>query len=102
MVCQVIISPDNSGAVASAFLLPNIHEIRTMINAHITLLAEFGWLVGFACFAFISLAIRGVLQLFPAGRFTSSDQNCYNTGGGCKGVAGAGLRGGCCTGKGKV
>jgi len=50
----------NSGVVASAFLLPDIPEIRTMINAHITLLAEFGWLVGLAWFAFISLALLGL------------------------------------------
>ena len=52
----------NSGAVASAFLLPDIPEIRTMISAHITLLVEFGWFVGFAWFAFISLAILGLRQ----------------------------------------
>ena len=50
----------NSGAIASAFLLPDIPEIRTMISAHITLLAEFGWLVGLAWFAFISLALFGL------------------------------------------
>ena len=49
----------NSGAVASAFLLPDIPEIRTMISAHITLLTEFGWLVGFAWFAF-SATVAGV------------------------------------------
>ena len=52
----------NSGAVASAFLLPGIPEIRTMINAHITLLVELGWLVGLAWFAFISLALLGLRQ----------------------------------------
>ena len=52
----------NSGAVASAFLLPDIPDIRTMISAHVTLLAEFGWLVGLAWFAFISLAILGLRQ----------------------------------------
>ena len=52
----------NSGAVASAFLLPDIPEIRTMISAHITLLTEFGWLVGFAWFAFISHAFLGLRQ----------------------------------------
>ena len=52
----------NSGAVASAFLLPDIPEIRTMISAHITLLAEFGWLVGFAWFVFISHAFLGLRQ----------------------------------------
>ena len=50
----------NSGAVASAFLLHDIPEIRTMISAHITLLAEFGWIVGFAWFAFISMALLGL------------------------------------------
>ena len=52
----------NSGAVASAFLLPGIPEIRTMISAHITLLAEFGWIVGLVWFAFISLALLGLRQ----------------------------------------
>ena len=50
----------NSGAVASAFLLPDIPEIRTMINAHITLLAEFGWLVGLVWLFFILLALPGL------------------------------------------
>ena len=50
----------NSGTVASAFLLQDIPEIRTMISAHITLLTEFGWLVGWAWFAFISLALLGL------------------------------------------
>jgi hypothetical protein len=52
----------NSGAVASAFLLPDIPEIRTMISAHITLLAEFGWIVGLAWFVFIILALLGLRQ----------------------------------------
>lgn len=49
----------NSGAVASAFLLDGIPEVRTMINAHITLLAEFGWIVGWAWLAFIGVALCG-------------------------------------------
>lgn len=52
----------NSGAVASAFLLEGIPEIRTMISAHITLLAEFGWIVGWAWFAFIGLALCGLKE----------------------------------------
>lgn len=52
----------NSGAVASAFLLDGIPEIRTMINAHITLMAEFGWIVGWVWFAFIGLALCGVRE----------------------------------------
>ena len=50
----------NSGTLASAFLLDGIPGIRTMISAHITLLAEFGWIVGWAWFAFIGLALYGV------------------------------------------
>lgn len=56
-----------SGAVASAFLLPDIPEIRTVISTHITLLAEFGWLVGFVWFAFVLLALSGMRQSPRAG-----------------------------------
>ena len=52
----------NSGAVASAFLLDGIPEVRTMISSHITLLAEFGWIVGWAWFSFIGLALYGVRE----------------------------------------
>lgn len=52
----------NSGTVASAFLLDGIPEVRTMISAHITLLAEFGWLVGWMWLAFIGLALCGVRE----------------------------------------
>lgn len=49
----------NSGAVASAFLLDGIPEVRTLVSAHVTLLAEFGWIAGWAWFAFIGLALCG-------------------------------------------
>jgi len=49
----------NSGTIASAFMLDGIPEIRTMISAHITLLAEFGWIVGWAWLAFIGVALCG-------------------------------------------
>ena len=52
----------NSGTVASAFLLDSIPEVRTMISAHLTLLAEFGWIVGWAWLAFIGLALCGVRE----------------------------------------
>lgn len=52
----------NSGTLASAFLLDGIPEVRTMISAHITLLAEFGWLVGWMWLAFIGLALCGVRE----------------------------------------
>ena len=51
----------NSGALASAFLLgPDVPEIRTMIGAHLTLLAEFGWIAGWTWLSFIGLALCGV------------------------------------------
>ena len=52
----------NSGTLASAFLLDGIPEVRTMISAHITLLAEFGWIVGWVWLAFIGLALCGVRE----------------------------------------
>ena len=51
----------NSGALASAFLLPgDVPEVRTLVSSHLTLLAECGWLVGWAYFAFLALALCGV------------------------------------------
>ena len=51
----------NSGALASAFLLgPDVPEVRTMIGAHLTLLAEFGWIAGWAWLSFVGLALCGV------------------------------------------
>ena len=51
----------NSGALASAFLLPNdVPDVRTLISSHLTLLAECGWLVGWAYLSFLALALCGV------------------------------------------
>ena len=48
----------NSGALASAFLLPgDVPDVRTLVSSHLTLLAEGGWLVGWAHFAFLALAL---------------------------------------------
>ena len=50
----------NSGTLASAFLLGDgVPEVRTLVNAHLTLLAECGWFVGWAWGAFIALALTG-------------------------------------------
>ncbi|MGN0847463.1 MAG: O-antigen ligase family protein [Kiritimatiellia bacterium] len=49
----------NSGALASAFLLGDVPEVRTLVSAHLTLLAEFGWLAGWAWLAFVALALCG-------------------------------------------
>ena len=51
----------NSGALASAFLLPSdVPDVRTLVSSHLTLLAEGGWLVGWAHFAFLALALCGL------------------------------------------
>ena len=53
----------NSGTLVSAFLLgDDVPEVRTLVNAHLTLLAECGWLVGWAWGAFIALALTGLKE----------------------------------------
>ena len=47
----------NSGEIASAFLLPDGITVRTLVNSHLTLLAEMGVFVGGAWLAFIALAL---------------------------------------------
>ena len=47
----------NSGEIASAFLLPDGITVRTLVNSHLTLLAEMGAFVGGAWLAFIALAL---------------------------------------------
>ena len=46
----------NSGTVVSNFTLENI-LCRTLVNSHLTLLAEFGIFTGFLCFSFIFYAL---------------------------------------------
>lgn len=51
----------NSGAVASAFLLPDfVPEVRTLVSSHLTLIVEFGWIVAWLWFAFAFLALMGL------------------------------------------
>lgn len=51
----------SSGALASAYLIaPEVPEVRTLISSHLTLLAEFGWIAGWAWLAFIIAAWGGV------------------------------------------
>ena len=47
----------NSGEIASAFLLPDAITVRTLVNSHLTLLAEMGAFVGGAWLVFIVLAL---------------------------------------------
>ena len=50
----------NSGQIASAFLLPDGIECRTLVNAHLTLLCEFGILIALPWAAFIAYALMGI------------------------------------------
>ncbi len=47
----------NSGEIASALMLPDGITVRTLVNSHLTLLAEMGAFVGGAWLAFIALAL---------------------------------------------
>ena len=46
-----------SGEIASAFMLPDGITVRTLVNSHLTLLAEMGAFVGGAWLAFIAQAL---------------------------------------------
>lgn len=48
----------HSGLLAATFLLDGI-EVRTLVNSHLTLLAEYGWIAGCAWFAFVAMALFG-------------------------------------------
>ena len=48
----------NSGEIASAFLLPEDIEIRSLVNSHLTLLCEFGFIVGALWISLIFYAIK--------------------------------------------
>lgn len=52
----------NSGQIASAFLLPENIECRTLVNAHLTLLCELGILIALPWIAFIACALMGISQ----------------------------------------
>ena len=46
-----------SGEIATAFMLPDVIAVRTLVNSHLTLLAEMGAFVGGAWLVFIALAL---------------------------------------------
>lgn len=48
----------NSGEIASAFLLPSDIEIRSLVNSHLTLLCEFGFIVSALWISLIFYAIK--------------------------------------------
>ena len=54
----------NSGLLVSTFMLDGI-EVRTLVNSHLTLLAEQGWVVGCAWAAFIAAALAGGWRRYP-------------------------------------
>ena len=54
----------NSGLLASAFMLDGI-EVRTLVNSHLTLFAEHGWIVGCIWVAFLAWALAGGWRRCP-------------------------------------
>ena len=48
----------NSGEITSAFLLQDDINCRTLINSHLTLLCEFGFIIGAVWFAIIFTAVK--------------------------------------------
>ena len=52
----------NSGLLASTFLLDGI-ECRTLVNSHLTLLVEFGWIAGCVWIAFLAFALARGMRL---------------------------------------
>ena len=54
----------HSGMLVSTFMLDGI-EVRTLVNSHLTLLAEQGWVAGCAWVAFIVAALAGGWRRHP-------------------------------------
>ena len=54
----------HSGMLVSTFMLDGI-EVRTLVNSHLTLLAEQGWLAGSVWVAFIVAALAGGWRRHP-------------------------------------
>ena len=52
----------NSGKIATAFLLPDGINCRTLVNSHLTLLCEYGIFIGTLWLTFIAYAISGVFK----------------------------------------
>ena len=52
----------NSGEIATAFLLPDGINCRTLVNSHLTLLCEYGIFIGALWLTFIVYAISGVFK----------------------------------------
>ena len=53
-----VVGLGNSGEIASAFLLPEDIEIRSLVNSHLTLLCELGFIVGVLWISLIFYAIK--------------------------------------------
>lgn len=63
----------NSGEIASAFVLPDGVRVRTLVNAHLTLLCELGVFAGAPCLAPFSKARRTLGS--PARNFPRSSRS---------------------------
>lgn len=52
----------NSGKIATAFLLPDGINCRTLVNSHLTLLCEYGIFIGVLWLTFITYAVLGTIK----------------------------------------
>lgn len=52
----------NSGKIATAFLLPDSINCRTLVNSHLTLLCEYGIFIGALWLTFIAYAILNAIK----------------------------------------
>lgn len=69
----------NSGLLASSFMLDGI-ECRTLVNSHLTLLVEFGWIVGVAWMVFVLCGIfSGVGKLRTWCAFTGLSISAFSS-----------------------
>lgn len=67
----------NSGEIVSAFLLPDGVSCRTLINSHLTLLCEFGILVGLLWFTMIFYAVlNGFSERASSSKFAALISFC--------------------------
>lgn len=67
----------NSGEIASAFLLPEYIEVRSLVNSHLTLLCEFGVIVGALWISLILCSLKcGYTQMAISLKFAALVSFC--------------------------
>ncbi len=62
----------NSGEIIGAFTLPEGIDCRTLINSHLTLLCEFGFIAGFVWIVLILYALGSGMSSFKRSKFKTA------------------------------